>query len=671
MFDTILIANRGEIACRVIKTAQKMGIETVAVYSEADQDALHVRLADDTVFIGAAPATQSYLVIDNIIAAAKQTGAKAIHPGYGFLSENVAFSKRCADEGIVFIGPSESAIEAMGLKDRAKDIMREAGVPVVPGYQGDNQDPAFLKSEADKIGYPILIKAVAGGGGKGMRRIDDAKTFLEDLESCKREAKAAFSNDAVLIEKYIEKPRHIELQVFGDSHGNYVHLFERDCSVQRRHQKVVEEAPAPHVDADLRAQIGEIAVKAARAIDYCGAGTIEFIVDASAKLSEKAFYFMEMNTRLQVEHPVSEMISGQDFVEWQIRIAAGEKLPKAQDELCINGHALELRIYAEDPAHDFVPQTGEIYDIFTADLDDPHYRIDSGVDVGDRVSVYYDPMIAKLICWGESREIALNRMNGYLAQTAFLGVNNNQEFLRNIITHNAFQKADLHTHFVEQHHDTLLPKKYAKAECMEAAITALYLAAGFDRDDSAEISDPWAICDNWRMNHDLKKLIRLRHHDGVIEASVEGSHDCYQVSIDGEICDMRMIEFDGETGMFEINGSSHHFKISKNPDDESINLLSNGRVLRFQRERFDADSTSHGANEGQIISPMPGTIIKILVEKGAKVAKDQPLIIMEAMKLEMTLRAPRDGVIESLNHGENDQVIDGAVLLALREEEAA
>mgnify|MGYP003112909040 FL=1 len=671
MFDTILIANRGEIACRVIKTAQKMGIKTVAVYSEADQDALHVRMADEAVFIGGAPAVDSYLVIDKIIAAAKQTGAKAIHPGYGFLSENVAFSKSCADEGIVFIGPSESAIEAMGLKDRAKDIMREAGVPIVPGYQGDNQDAAFLKSEADKIGYPVLIKAVAGGGGKGMRRIDEAKSFLDDLESCKREAKAAFNNDAVLIEKYIEKPRHIELQVFGDSHGNYVHLFERDCSVQRRHQKVVEEAPAPHVDADLRAKIGEIAVKAARAIDYCGAGTIEFIVDASAKLSEKAFYFMEMNTRLQVEHPVSEMISGQDFVEWQIRIAAGEKLPKAQDELQINGHALELRIYAEDPAHDFVPQTGEIYDILTADLDDPHYRIDSGVDVGDRVSVYYDPMIAKLICWGESREIALNRMNGYLTQTAFLGVNNNQEFLRNIITHNAFQGADLHTHFVDQYHDTLLPKSYAQGDNAEAAITALYFAAGFERDDREEISDPWAICDNWRMNHDLKKLIRLRHNDDVIEARVEGSYDCYQVSIDGEICDIRMIEFDGERGLFEVNGSAHHFKISKNPNDDSVALLSNGRVLRFQRERFDADSASHGANEGQIVSPMPGTIIKILVEKGAKVAKDQPLIIMEAMKLEMTLRAPRDGVIESLNHGENDQVIDGAVLLELSVEEAA
>jgi len=671
MFDTILIANRGEIACRVIKTAQKMGIKTVAVYSEADQDALHVRMADEAVFIGAAPAVDSYLVIDKIIAAAKQTGAKAIHPGYGFLSENVAFSKRCADEGIVFIGPSESAIEAMGLKDRAKEIMREAGVPVVPGYQGDNQDEAFLKSEADKIGYPVLIKAVAGGGGKGMRRIDDQRTFLDDLESCRREAKAAFSNDAVLIEKYIEKPRHIELQVFGDSHGNYVHLFERDCSVQRRHQKVVEEAPAPHVDADLRAKIGEIAVKAARAIDYCGAGTIEFIVDASAKLSEKAFYFMEMNTRLQVEHPVSEMISGQDFVEWQIRIAAGERLPKAQDELQINGHAVELRIYAEDPAHDFVPQTGEIYDIFTADLDDPHYRIDSGVDVGDRVSVYYDPMIAKLICWGESREVALNRMNGYLAQTAFLGVKNNQEFLRNIISHDAFQNADLHTHFVEQHHDTLLPTSYAQGDGVEAAITALYFAAGFDRDDREEISDPWAICDNWRMNHDLKKLIRLRHHDEVIELSVAGSYDCYQISIDGEICDIRMIEFDGERGLFEINGNAHHFKISKNPHDDSMSLLSNGRILRFQRERSDADSASHSANEGQIISPMPGTIIKVLVEKGAKVAKDQPLIIMEAMKLEMTLRAPRDGVIESLNHGENDQVIDGAVLLELSVEEAA
>ncbi|MEC9236358.1 MAG: biotin carboxylase N-terminal domain-containing protein, partial [Pseudomonadota bacterium] len=351
-----------------------------------------------------------YLIADRIIEAAKLSGAEAVHPGYGFLSENAAFAERCAKEGIVFIGPSAKSIDAMGLKDRAKAIMQDAGVPVVPGYQGDNQDAAFLKGEAEKIGFPVLVKAVAGGGGKGMRRIDSAKTFLEDLESCKREAKAAFGNDAVLIEKYIEKPRHIEVQVFGDSHGNYVHLFERDCSVQRRHQKVVEEAPAPGISEDVRAKIGAIAVKAAVAIDYCGAGTVEFIVDASQAITEKSFYFMEMNTRLQVEHPVSELISGQDFVEWQLLIAAGGKIPCMQDELFIDGHAFELRIYAEDPANNFVPQIGVIEDVLIADMDESVYRLDSGVEAGDQISVYYDPMMAKLICWGESREIALKRL---------------------------------------------------------------------------------------------------------------------------------------------------------------------------------------------------------------------------------------------------------------------
>ena len=410
MFSTILIANRGEIACRVIKTARHMGIKTVAVYSDADQDALHVRMADDAVYIGGAKASESYLIADRIIEAAKLSGAEAVHPGYGFLSENAAFAERCAKEGIVFIGPSAKSIDAMGLKDRAKAIMQDAGVPVVPGYQGDNQDAAFLKGEAEKIGFPVLVKAVAGGGGKGMRRIDSAKSFLEDLESCKREAKAAFGNDAVLIEKYIEKPRHIEVQVFGDSHGNYVHLFERDCSVQRRHQKVVEEAPAPGISEDARAKIGAIAVKAAAAIDYCGAGTVEFIVDASQAITEKSFYFMEMNTRLQVEHPVSELISGQDFVEWQLLIAAGGKIPCMQDELFIDGHAFELRIYAEDPANNFVPQIGVIEDVLIADMDESVYRLDSGVEAGDQISVYYDPMMAKLICWGESREIALKRL---------------------------------------------------------------------------------------------------------------------------------------------------------------------------------------------------------------------------------------------------------------------
>jgi 3-methylcrotonyl-CoA carboxylase alpha subunit len=670
MFDTILIANRGEIACRIIETAQAMGIKAVAVYSDADQEARHVRLADHAVHIGASPAVDSYLVVDKIIAAAKQSGAEAIHPGYGFLSENAAFAKRCADEGIVFIGPSADSIEKMGLKDRAKDIMREAGVPVVPGYQGDNQDADYLKNQADEIGYPVLIKAIAGGGGKGMRRVDAAKDFIELLASCKREAKAAFANDVVLIEKYIEKPRHIELQVFGDTQGNYVHIFERDCSVQRRHQKVVEEAPAPGIDAETRVKIGEIAVKAARAIDYTGAGTIEFIVDASKNLSADDFYFMEMNTRLQVEHPVSEMISGQDFVEWQLRIAAGEPLPAAQNELEIQGHAFELRIYAEDPAHDFVPQIGIINDVLYGDNDE-FFRIDTGVEAGDQVSIYYDPMIAKLICWGENREAALKKMQRFISETAFLGVNNNQEFLRNIISHPAFIDADLHTHFVEHYEADLLPDSYAQANNEELACAALYYACGFDTQHAGyETLDPWGQHDNWRMNMALDKVIKLRHQGALVEVDVTGRDDHYEITINGALIKASLDCCDDEQSFAaRINGTLHTIKTAYNPTSQTLSFLSNGRIITFQRDSHDLHGAESSQHEGQIISPMPGTIIKILVEQGTHVVKDQPLIIMEAMKLEMTLRAPHEGIIEALNHAENDQVGDGAVLLELSKNE--
>ncbi|MCI5061223.1 MAG: ATP-grasp domain-containing protein, partial [Alphaproteobacteria bacterium] len=391
MFKKILIANRGEIACRVITSARAMGVKTVAVYSEADRRAMHVRIADEAVCIGPAPSTESYLCGKKIIQAALDTGAQAIHPGYGFLSENAEFSKNCEKSGVVFIGPSADSIEAMGLKDRAKEIMEEAGVPVVPGYRGENQDTKFLASEADKIGYPLLIKAVAGGGGKGMRLVEETKNFEEALGTCQREAKAAFGNAHVLLEKFIVQPRHIEVQVFGDSHGNVVHLFERDCSLQRRHQKVVEEAPAPYISENFRADICNAAVRAASAIDYTGAGTIEFIAS-----KDEEFYFMEMNTRLQVEHPVTEMITGIDLVEWQLRVAAGEKLPRAQKDIQMNGHSFEARIYAEDPANDFLPQTGKISHFITPDLGD-NLRVDAGVEAGDSVSIYYDPMIAKII----------------------------------------------------------------------------------------------------------------------------------------------------------------------------------------------------------------------------------------------------------------------------------
>ena len=671
MFDTILIANRGEIACRIIKTARKMGIKTVAVYSDADENARHVRLADQAIYIGASPAVESYLVIDKIIDAAKQSGAQAIHPGYGFLSENAKFAERCKKEKIVFIGPSAEAIEKMGLKDRAKDIMRDAGVPIVPGYQGKKQDADFLKKQADDIGYPVLIKAVAGGGGKGMRRVDKAKDFVELLASCKREAKASFANDDVLIEKYIEKPRHIELQVFGDTKGNYVHVFERDCSVQRRHQKVVEEAPAPGIDAATREKIGEIAVKAAKAIDYTGAGTIEFIVDAGKKLSADSFYFMEMNTRLQVEHPVSEMISGQDFVEWQLRIAAGEALPVKQEDLEINGHAFELRIYAEDPAHDFVPQIGKITDILQQALGQD-YRIDSGIDEGDEVSVFYDPMIAKLICHGKDREAALKKMQSFILETAFLGVNNNQEFLRNIIEHPAFVKADLHTHFVEQYGADLLPDNYAKAESQELACAGLYYACGFENtSERYETLDPWEVRDNWRMNSDLSKKIRMRHQGEIVEVDVKGRNSTYVVTLNSKDMVAELEECSGTYFSASIDQKSYTVKTSYDPFSQTLSLLSDARVISFQRESYDLHGSDAEQNEGQVISPMPGVIVKILVKKGAEVTKDQPLIIMEAMKLEMTLCAPRDGVIDVLNHAENDQVGDGAVLLELVKDEAA
>ena len=671
MFHTILIANRGEIACRVIKTARRMGIKTVAVYSDADKNARHVRLADKAIHIGASPAAESYLVIDKIIVAAKESGAQAIHPGYGFLSENTEFARRCAKEKIVFIGPSAEAIEKMGLKDRAKDIMQKAGVPVVPGYQGDNQDADHLKKEADKIGYPVLIKAIAGGGGKGMRRVNKEKDFADLLASCKREAKASFANDDVLIEKYIEKPRHIELQVFGDSKGNYVHVFERDCSVQRRHQKVVEEAPAPGIDAETRAKIGEIAVTAARAIDYTGAGTIEFIVDAGKKISADKFYFMEMNTRLQVEHPVSEMISGQDFVEWQLRIAAGEAIPVTQDELEINGHAFELRIYAEDPAHDFVPQIGTIDQVLQGSMD-AHSRIDTGVEEGDQVSVFYDPMIAKVICWGKDRDAALQKMQGLLGETAFLGVRNNQEFLRNIISHPSFIKADLHTHFVEQYGTDLLPENYARADEEELACAALYYTCGlYDADSEYEELDPWARRDNWRMNAPIQKKVKLHHQEELFDISVKGTGSLYDVTVNGKTLSASLEGCDPEYLRVKVNGRACHMKPAYNDFNQTLSLLAEGRVLSFQRDSYDLYGADGGQSEGQVVSPMPGVIVKILVEQGARVTKDQPLIIMEAMKLEMTLCAPHDGIIDVLNHGENDQVSDGAVLLELSKEEVA
>nr|MBP7393997.1 acetyl-CoA carboxylase biotin carboxylase subunit [Zoogloea sp.] len=498
MFNKILIANRGEIACRVIKTARRLGIKTVAVYSEADAGARHVRLADEAVLIGPAPARESYLVIERIVAAARQTGAQAIHPGYGFLSENEDFCHACEAAGIVFIGPPVSAIRAMGSKSEAKKLMEKAGVPLTPGYHGDNQEAGFLNVQADAIGYPVLIKAAAGGGGKGMRLVERSADFLDALASCKREAAASFGNDHVLVEKYLTRPRHIEIQVFGDTQGKVVYLFERDCSVQRRHQKVLEEAPAPGMTPERRAAMGQAAVEAAKAVGYVGAGTVEFIAN-----QDGSFYFMEMNTRLQVEHPVTEMITGLDLVEWQLRVAAGQALPLAQEQLAINGHALEARIYAEDPSKGFLPSTGRLAHLAPPE-EGMHVRVDTGVEEGDEISPFYDPMIAKLIVWDVNRDRALARMLQALAEYRVVGVANNIEFLSRLTACPAFANADLDTGLIEREKDYLFPEQLepareawlavALAELLRARERAGQLAAGHPEPDS-----PWHRPDGWRI----------------------------------------------------------------------------------------------------------------------------------------------------------------------------
>ena len=530
MFDKILIANRGEIACRVIKTARRMGIKTVAVYSEADADARHVRLADEAVLIGPAAARESYLVIDKIIAAAKATGAQAIHPGYGFLSENEDFCHACEREGIVFIGPPVSAIRAMGSKSEAKKLMEAAGVPLTPGYHGDDQEPAYLHKQADAIGYPVLIKAAAGGGGKGMRLVERSEDFIDLLASCKREASSSFGDDHVLVEKYITKPRHIEIQVFGDTHGNVVYLFERDCSVQRRHQKVLEEAPAPGMTLERRAAMGKAAVDAARAVGYVGAGTVEFIAN-----QDGSFYFMEMNTRLQVEHPVTEMITGLDLVEWQLRVASGEKLPLAQEQLQIRGHALEARIYAEDPAKGFLPSTGKLVHL-APPAENLHVRVDTGVEEGDEISPHYDPMIAKLIVWDINRDRALARMLQALADYRVVGVANNIEFLSRLTACPAFSGADLDTGLIEREKAYLFPAdEAAPAEVLQIAALAELLrdAAFADRRAarSADPASPWHARDGWRMNATACRSLLFRHGESEHEVEVAYLPGAWRLSV--------------------------------------------------------------------------------------------------------------------------------------------
>ncbi len=660
MFDKILIANRGEIACRVIKTARRMGIKTVAVYSEADANARHVRLADEAVLIGPAAARESYLVGDKIIAAAKATGAQAIHPGYGFLSENEDFCDACEREGIVFIGPPVSAIRAMGSKSEAKKLMEAAGVPLTPGYHGDDQDPAWLHQQADAIGYPVLIKAAAGGGGKGMRLVDRSEDFIDLLASCKREAISSFGDDHVLVEKYITKPRHIEIQVFGDTHGNVVYLFERDCSVQRRHQKVLEEAPAPGMTLERRAAMGKAAVDAAKAVGYVGAGTVEFIAN-----QDGSFYFMEMNTRLQVEHPVTEMITGLDLVEWQLRVASGEKLPLAQEQLQIRGHALEARIYAEDPAKGFLPSTGKLVHL-APPAESLHVRVDTGVEEGDEISPHYDPMIAKLIVWDINRDRALARMLQALADYRVVGVANNIEFLSRLTACPAFAGADLDTGLIEREKAYLFPADEAvPAEVLQIAALAELLrdAAFADRRAArgADPASPWHARDGWRMNATACRSLLFRH--GESERAVEVAYlpGAWRLTVGsssvvarGELNPRGLlrVELDGtrmDATVIAAAGRRHVFARGRAWQLAAVDPLHHGG--------------EGGGAEGGLMAPMPGKVIALVAAEGAKVEKGAPLLILEAMKMEHTITAPAAGTVKAFRFGVGDQVGDGAELV--------
>jgi len=641
MITSLLIANRGEIACRIIRTAREMGIRTVAVYSDADAKALHVRQADEAVHIGPSPARESYLVGEKIIAAAKSTGAEAIHPGYGFLSENAEFAQAVIDAGLIWVGPRPASITAMGLKDAAKKLMAEAGVPVTPGYLGENQDPAFLGQQAAEIGYPVLIKAVAGGGGKGMRKVEDTADFADALASCQREATASFGNAHVLIEKYIQRPRHIEVQVFGDTHGNIVHLFERDCSLQRRHQKVIEEAPAPGMDEATREQLCAAAVKAAKAVDYVGAGTIEFIADASEGLRADRIWFMEMNTRLQVEHPVTEEITGVDLVEWQLRVASGEALPKAQDELSINGWAMEARLYAEDPAKGFLPSVGTV-DYFR--IGEHHLvRIETGVELGSEISPFYDPMIAKIVTHSKTREFAAYELANACRNTIVAPVKTNAAFLARCLTHPEFKAGDVDTGFIGRHEQDLAGSGQPSPVVLETAAMAVL---------HDEMGDGSSV-QLWQYEPREEPL----PYAGSVWRSLAG----FRANAAPRL-QIRLTR-DGET--FVINRrSTKTGMLSTEVRGDTVLVTDMGESFLFQRAR--ADGGSHGpASSGTILSPMPGRIIAVEVTAGQVVTKGQKLLTLEAMKMEHTLTAPFDGTVAELNAVAGAQVQVEALLVRI------
>ena len=645
MFKKILIANRGEIACRVIRTARRMGVATVAVYSDADARSLHVAMADEAVNIGPAPVSESYLRADRIIEAAKTTGAEAIHPGYGFLSENPGFVEQVTAAGLTFIGPSAASIRAMGLKDAAKALMEKAGVPVVPGYHGDGQALVLLATKASEIGFPVLIKARAGGGGKGMRKVDTQDEFADALASAKREAKASFGDDAVLVEKYVEKPRHIEVQVFGDNHGNAVHLFERDCSAQRRHQKVIEEAPAPDMPADMREAMTEAAVKAAKAINYSGAGTIEFIVDASEGLRADRFWFMEMNTRLQVEHPVTEMVTGVDLVEWQLKVAAGGEIPLKQDQIRLNGHAFEARIYAEDATKGFLPAIGTLHHLRFPERApaEASMRIETGVRQGDAISPFYDPMIAKLVVHAADRTTALTALGEALAETEIAGSITNTAFLAALAADPDFASGDVDTGLIARHQDALTALPAPSVADMSAAAAA---ASGARIEPTA--ADPWTAMAGYSHFHPVEREIVLERGDDRISARISASGRGVSVAVEGQDAALasasaHVSSWPGHVTVFD-GAVGHTFKV---PDP------------------FEAAADA-GAGSGTLRAPMPGLVKVVRASAGDAVTKGKPLLVLEAMKMEHTIAAPFDGEIAEIV-AEGAQVMDGAVLVKFAE----
>lgn len=665
--DKVLVANRGEIACRVLRTARKMALNSVAVYSEADRNSLHVALADEAFCIGPAQSQQSYLNKDRILDVAKQTGAQAVHPGYGFLSENTEFAEQCEKAGVIFIGPPASAIRDMGIKSTSKAIMSAAGVPVIEGYHGTDQSDEVLEKEAEKIGFPVMIKAVRGGGGKGMRIAMETSEFRTQLESARREAIKAFADDVMLIEKYIDTPRHVEVQIFGDKHGNYVYLFERDCSVQRRHQKIIEEAPAPGISPETRKSLGEAAVRAAQAVNYVGAGTVEFIMDKNEK-----FYFMEMNTRLQVEHPVTEMITNTDLVEWQIKVAAGEHLPVRQDQLSVNGHAFEARVYAEDPDNNFMPGAGPLRYLATP-VPRPDLRIESGVREGDEVTVHYDPMIAKLVVWSEDRRTALRKLQQALRGYNIVGLNTNIRFLDDLAGHPEFQLGRVHTGFIAEHNDALFPKRTIPNDivCQAALAIALIQAQTTATRLSADVYSPFDDGTESRINHLHTRHLRFKDLPAAdITFHRDGSYEVTTGEEKFTVRDVSLVDTDNKTILScDLNGRTARSNVVLHKDVIHLFTLSGAYQLQLATAAFLELGKAEGdVAAGGAVAPMPGVVDKVMVTPGDHVNAGDPVAVIIAMKMEYVIRAPKDGRIKHVPHQVGETVRKGTPLILLEDE---